>query len=154
MVGPASVVTAQEIEVKPRMIHRGSSGSIPGVLSSSVGSSGYSNHHNSMGGKRLSMHGDMFGSFTGPASGSGSGVGTGSGTGTGGAASQSATIEDLTVQLQGLMKEKERLQADLSKIPISGGGPMTRRKAEMLEEQMDETERAMSKIRYSIRMRS
>ncbi|KAG0229589.1 hypothetical protein BGW41_002980 [Actinomortierella wolfii] len=47
-----------------------------------------------------------------------------------------------------------QLQAELSKIPISGGGPMTRRKVEMLEEQMDETDRAMSKIRYSIRMRS
>lgn len=63
-------------------------------------------------------------------------------------------MDELTAQLQGLMKEKERLQADLSKIPISGGGPMMRRKAEMLEEQMDETERMMSKIRYSIRMRS
>ncbi|KAF9905191.1 hypothetical protein EC991_001954 [Linnemannia zychae] len=64
------------------------------------------------------------------------------------------TVEELTAQLHGLMKEKEKLQADLSKIPISGGGPMMRRKAEMLEEQMDETERMMSKIRYSIRMRS
>jgi hypothetical protein len=64
------------------------------------------------------------------------------------------TVDELTAQLHGLMKEKERLQADLSKIPISGGGPMMRRKAEMLEEQMDETERMMSKIRYSIRMRS
>ncbi|KAG0309280.1 hypothetical protein BGZ98_003882 [Dissophora globulifera] len=64
------------------------------------------------------------------------------------------TVEELTVQLQSLLKQKERLQADLSKIPITGGGPMTRRKADMLEEQMDETERAISKIRYSIRMRS
>ncbi|KAF9955665.1 hypothetical protein BGZ72_003515 [Mortierella alpina] len=141
MVAPASGATTQEVEVKPRMIQRGSSGSIPGVLSSSAGSSGYNNHQNSMGGKRLSMHGDMFGSFTGPVS------GAGVATGAGGASSQSTSVEELTVQLQGLMKEKERLQADLSKIPISGGGPMTRRKAEMLEEQMDETERAMSKIR-------
>ncbi|KAF9946840.1 hypothetical protein BGZ70_002999 [Mortierella alpina] len=159
MVGPASVVATQEVEVKPRMIQRGSSGSIPGVLSSSFGSSGYSNHHhnNSIGGKRLSMHGDMFGSFTGAMSGAGAGTGVGgagAGAGASGAPSQSTSIEELMVQLQGLMKEKERLQADLSKIPISGGGPMTRRKAEMLEEQMDETEKAMSKIRYSIRMRS
>ncbi|CAO3564814.1 unnamed protein product [Mortierella alpina] len=158
MVGPASALAAQEVEVKPRMIQRGSSGSIPGVLSSSFGSSGYSNHHNTMGGgKRLSMHGDMFGSFTGAMSGTGAGTGVagaGAGAGASGAPSQSTSIEELTVQLQGLMKEKERLQADLSKIPISGGGPMTRRKAEMLEEQMDETEKAMSKIRYSIRMRS
>lgn len=90
---------------------------------------------------RHSMHGDMFfGSFSSstaaPASGS------------------FQTVDELTAQLHGLMKDKERLQADLSKIPISGGGPMMRRKAEMLEEQMDETERMMSKIRYSIRMRS
>lgn len=31
---------------------------------------------------------------------------------------------------------------------------MTRRKVEFLEEAMDETERAMSKIRYSLRLRS
>ncbi|KAF9571485.1 hypothetical protein EC968_000516 [Mortierella alpina] len=150
MVGPASAVVAQDIEVKPRMIQRGSSGSIPGVLSSSFGSSGHTAHHSSMGGKRLSMHGDMFGSFTGAVSGAGAGAGAGTGAGAGagagGTPSQSASIEELTVQLQGLMKEKERLQADLSKIPISGGGPMTRRKAEMLEEQMDETERAMSSL--------
>ncbi|KAF9207362.1 hypothetical protein BGZ49_000608 [Haplosporangium sp. Z 27] len=64
------------------------------------------------------------------------------------------TVEELTAQLHHLMKEKERLQADLSKIPISGGGPMTRRKAEMLEEQMDQTEQSIGKLRYSIRMRS
>jgi hypothetical protein len=31
---------------------------------------------------------------------------------------------------------------------------MARRKAEILEEQMDENERAISKVRYSIRLRS
>ncbi|KAG0041073.1 hypothetical protein BGZ82_000052 [Podila clonocystis] len=102
-----------EVEVKPRMIHRGSSGSISGA------------------GSRMSMHGDPFGS-SGP----------------------SQSVEELTAQLHHLMKEKEKLQADLSKIPLSGGGPMTRRKVEMLEEAMDETERAMSKIRYSLRLRS
>ncbi|KAG0339605.1 hypothetical protein BG000_001756 [Podila horticola] len=101
-----------EVEVKPRMIHRGSSGSISGA------------------GNRMSMHGDPFGS------------------------SGSQSIAELTAQLHHLMKEKEKLQADLSKIPLSGGGPMTRRKVEMLEEAMDETERAMSKIRYSLRLRS
>ncbi|KAF8953272.1 hypothetical protein BGZ52_000335 [Haplosporangium bisporale] len=102
-----------EVEVKPRMIHRSSSGSISGA------------------GNRMSMHGDPFGS-SGP----------------------SQSVEELTAQLHHLMKEKEKLQADLSKIPLSGGGPMTRRKVEMLEEAMDETERAMSKIRYSLRLRS
>ncbi|KAF9391957.1 hypothetical protein CPB97_004826 [Podila verticillata] len=102
-----------EVEVKPRMIHRGSSGSISGA------------------GNRMSMHGDPFGS-SGP----------------------SQSVEELTAQLHHLMKEKEKLQADLSKIPLSGGGPMTRRKVEMLEEAMDETERAMCKIRYSLRLRS
>ncbi|KAF9181893.1 hypothetical protein BGZ51_005126 [Haplosporangium sp. Z 767] len=120
----ASTTTAgaMEIEPKPRMVQRGSSGSI--VANTSI--------------NRHSFHGDSSGSMGG---GGGNGVGA-------------QSMEELTVQLQYLMKEKEKLQADLSKIPTSGGGPMTRRKAEMLEEQMDETERAMSKIRYSIRMRS
>ncbi|KAG0243898.1 hypothetical protein BGX31_010080 [Mortierella sp. GBA43] len=69
-------------------------------------------------------------------------------------AATNQSVEELTAQLQGLLKEKEKLQADLSKIPISGGGPMARRKAEILEEQMDENERAISKVRYSIRLRS
>ncbi|KAG0294103.1 hypothetical protein BGZ96_001790 [Linnemannia gamsii] len=109
-----------EVEVKPRMIHRISSGSI-------------NNRH--------SMHGDMF-------------FGSSASSTVTPATGPFQTVDELTAQLHGLMKEKERLQADLSKIPISGGGPMMRRKAEMLEEQMDETERMMSKIRYSIRMRS
>ncbi|KAF9537255.1 hypothetical protein EC957_008592 [Mortierella hygrophila] len=122
-VGGMASAPSGEVEVKPRMVHRISSGSVNGI----------NNRH--------SMHGDMFfGSVSSatavPASG------------------PFQTVDELTEQLHGLMKEKERLQADLSKIPISGGGPMMRRKAEMLEEQMDETERMMSKIRYSIRMRS
>ncbi|KAG0204694.1 hypothetical protein BGX28_003443 [Mortierella sp. GBA30] len=140
MVAAAGAATgSQEIEPKPRMIQRGSSGSIASILSSSAG--GNSNHTVA---KRLSIHGDMVGSFGG----GGASLSSSS------SLQAAASIEELTVQLQSLMKEKERLQADLSKIPISGGGPMTRRKAEMLEEQMDETERTMSKIRYSIRMRS
>ncbi|KAF9426419.1 hypothetical protein BGZ94_006546 [Podila epigama] len=107
-----TVQQGYEVEVKPRMIHRGSSGSIGA-------------------GSRASMHGDLFGT-------SGS----------------SQSVEELTAQLHSLMKEKERFQADLSKIPLTGGGPMTRRKVELLEEAMDETERAMSKIRYSLRLRS
>ncbi|KAK3819950.1 MAG: hypothetical protein J3Q66DRAFT_164753 [Benniella sp.] len=69
-------------------------------------------------------------------------------------AATNQTVEELTAQLQSLLKDKEKLQADLSKIPISGGGPMARRKAELLEEQMDTNERAISRVRYSIRMRS
>ncbi|KAF9135681.1 hypothetical protein BGW39_001080 [Mortierella sp. 14UC] len=121
-----------EVEVKPRMIHRGSSGSVTGILPSGAGNNSNNNNNNNNNNNRVSMHGDMFGSASFP----------------------NQTVEELTAQLHGLMKEKERLQADLSKIPISGGGPMMRRKAEMLEEQMDETERMISKIRYSIRMRS
>ncbi|KAF8943576.1 hypothetical protein BGZ47_005291 [Haplosporangium gracile] len=121
MGGMASAAIG-EVEVKPRMIHRGSSGSVNGI-------------------NRHSMHGDIF-------------FGSASSVTAAPAPGPFQTVDELTAQLHGLMKEKERLQADLSKIPISGGGPMMRRKAEMLEEQMDETERMMSKIRYSIRMRS
>ncbi|KAF9297418.1 hypothetical protein BGZ88_010139 [Linnemannia elongata] len=122
-VGGMASASSGEVEVKPRMIHRSSTGSVTGI----------NNRH--------SMHGDMlFGSASSASAAPASGP--------------FQTVDELTAQLHGLMKEKERLQADLSKIPISGGGPMMRRKAEMLEEQMDETERMMSKIRYSIRMRS
>ncbi|KAF9927495.1 hypothetical protein FBU30_003212 [Linnemannia zychae] len=128
------VTPSGEIEVKPRIVHRGSAGSASGILPGNNNSNSSSNNSN-----RLSMHGDMFSAM----------ASAGSAT-----TGPTQTVEELTAQLHGLMKDKERLQADLSKIPISGGGPMMRRKAEMLEEQMDETERMMSKIRYSIRMRS
>ncbi|KAF9083655.1 hypothetical protein BGX23_011245 [Mortierella sp. AD031] len=131
-MGGMTMAPTGEVEVKPRMIHRGSSGSVSGILPSGANNS-----------NRLSILGDLFGGST-PSSTSAPAAATG----------PTQTVEELTAQLHGLMKEKERLQADLSKIPISGGGPMMRRKAEMLEEQMDETERMMSKIRYSIRMRS
>ncbi|KAG9065560.1 hypothetical protein KI688_001848 [Linnemannia hyalina] len=122
-VGGMASAPSGEVEVKPGMVHRVSSGSVNGI----------NNRH--------SMHGDMFfGSISSATAAPASGP--------------FQTVDELTEQLHGLMKEKEKLQADLSKIPISGGGPMMRRKAEMLEEQMDETERMMSKIRYSIRMRS
>ncbi|KAF9141855.1 hypothetical protein BGX30_004007, partial [Mortierella sp. GBA39] len=119
LVGGMASASSGEVEVKPGMVHRISSGSVNGI----------NNRH--------SMHGDMFfGSVSSATAAPASGP--------------FQTVDELTEQLHGLMKEKERLQADLSKIPISGGGPMMRRKAEMLEEQMDETERMMSKIRYSI----
>ncbi|KAF9438606.1 hypothetical protein BGZ76_006505 [Entomortierella beljakovae] len=127
MVGPMSVAGVNEAESKPVMTHRGSSGSISGI-------SGLTNSN------RLSAQGE---SLT-----------TGGNSGNNASSNNNQTVEDLRAQLQHLIKEKERLQADLSKIPISGGGPMTRRKAEMLEEQMDETEQAIGKVRYSIRMRS
>ncbi|GJJ76463.1 hypothetical protein EMPS_08822 [Entomortierella parvispora] len=120
--GSAPILAPMEVEVKPRMIHRGSSGSISGILANSGPAAN----------NRLSMHGDPMGSSGGV----------------------TQSVEELTAQLQTLIKEKEKLQAELSKIPISGGGPMSRRKMEMLEEQMDETERAISKIRYNIRMKS
>ncbi|KAG0378078.1 hypothetical protein BGX24_004805 [Mortierella sp. AD032] len=126
MGGMASM---SEVEVKPRMIHRGSSGSVTGAS-------------NNINNNRMSMIGDMFGSASFLAASSAFATGP------------YQTVEELTAQLHALMKEKEKLQADLSKVPTSGGGPMMRRKAEMLEEQMDETESMMSKIRYSIRMRS
>ncbi|KAG0348600.1 hypothetical protein BG004_004728 [Podila humilis] len=108
----------EAVEIKPRMIHRGSSsGSVSGIGANT--------------GSRISIHGDAFGS-----------------------SAPSQSVEELATQLNQLMKEKEKLQADLSKIPLTGGGPMARRKVEMLEESMDETERAMSKIRYSLRLRS
>ncbi|KAF9115371.1 hypothetical protein BGX27_007990 [Mortierella sp. AM989] len=125
MVGPAGAMGMGDAEPKPTMDHRRSSSSISGILPT-----GNANN-------RLSHHSDTLAT-----------------NGNGGNPNANQTVEELTAQLQHLMKEKDRLQADLSKIPISGGGPMTRRKAEMLEEQMDETEQAIGKVRYSIRMRS
>ncbi|ORZ27519.1 hypothetical protein BCR41DRAFT_367840 [Lobosporangium transversale] len=124
-------IATPDIEAKPGMIHRGSSSSITGIIA-----------NGNVGNNRLSLQ-DSLGSAGSSATTSGAAVAVGM-----------QTIEELTTQLQHLIKEKERLQADLSKIPISGGGPMTRRKADMLEEQMDKTERAISKIRLNIRMQS
>ncbi|KAF9160704.1 hypothetical protein BGX21_006785 [Mortierella sp. AD011] len=126
MVGLMGVAGAGDIEPKSSMHNRGGSGSFPGIFSAG-----------NMNANRLSAQGD-----TSVSSGNNAG------------SNAIPTVEELTAQLQHLMKEKERLQAELSKIPISGGGPMTRRKAEVLEEQMDETVQAIGKLRYSIRMRS
>lgn len=50
-----------------------------------------------------------------------------------------------------LTKEKEKLQSDYSKIPLSGGGPMSRRRKEELEEMLDEVDSQLSRVKQKIR---
>ncbi|KAI7867189.1 hypothetical protein BDF14DRAFT_1806774 [Spinellus fusiger] len=59
-----------------------------------------------------------------------------------------STLDD---ELMLLTKEKEKLQSDYSKIPLSGGGPMSRRRREELEEMLDEVDSQLSKVKQKIR---
>ncbi|KAI8337015.1 hypothetical protein BC941DRAFT_426386 [Chlamydoabsidia padenii] len=54
-------------------------------------------------------------------------------------------------ELMILTKEKEKLQSDYSKIPLSGGGPTSRRRKEQLEEMLDEVDSQLSKVKQKIR---
>ncbi|CAO3590760.1 unnamed protein product [Absidia cylindrospora] len=54
-------------------------------------------------------------------------------------------------ELMSLTKEKERLQSDYGKIPLSGGGPTSRRRKEQLEEMLDEVDSQLSKVKQKIR---
>ncbi|KAI9320522.1 hypothetical protein BX666DRAFT_2024170 [Dichotomocladium elegans] len=58
---------------------------------------------------------------------------------------------DLDNQLLKLTQEKEKLQSDYSKIPLSGGGPMSRRRKEELEEMLDEVDSQLSRVKQKIR---
>ncbi|KAL0080503.1 hypothetical protein F4703DRAFT_1869003 [Phycomyces blakesleeanus] len=58
---------------------------------------------------------------------------------------------NLDDQLMVLTKEKEKLQSDYSKIPLTGGGPMSRRRKEELEEMLDEVDSQLSKVKQKIR---
>ncbi|KAG2225173.1 hypothetical protein INT45_009502 [Circinella minor] len=59
--------------------------------------------------------------------------------------------EELDRQLRKLTKEKEKLQSDYSKIPLSGGGPMSRRRKEELEDMLDEIDSQLSKVKQKIK---
>ncbi|SAM00424.1 hypothetical protein [Absidia glauca] len=54
-------------------------------------------------------------------------------------------------ELMTLTKEREKLQSDYSKIPLSGGGPTSRRRKEQLEEMLDEVDSQLSKVKQKIR---
>lgn len=62
--------------------------------------------------------------------------------------------DDLDEQMRLLVKQKERLQSDYSKIPIIGGGPTSRKRTEDLEEQLDNIDSQLSKIKLKIRSRA
>ncbi|KAI8986558.1 hypothetical protein BDB01DRAFT_896145 [Pilobolus umbonatus] len=58
---------------------------------------------------------------------------------------------DLDDLLMKLTKEKEKLQSDYSKIPLSGGGPQSRRRKEELEAMLDQVDSQLSKVKQKIR---
>ncbi|CAO3599772.1 unnamed protein product [Absidia cylindrospora] len=63
------------------------------------------------------------------------------------------SVTDLDDQLQSLLQEKELLQAEYSKIPVSGSNAICRRRREDLEARLDEVDSKMRKIRLKIRRR-
>ncbi|ORZ26130.1 hypothetical protein BCR42DRAFT_20302 [Absidia repens] len=63
------------------------------------------------------------------------------------------SVTDLDDQLQCLLQEKELLQAEYSKIPVSGSNAICRRRREDLEARLDEVDSKMRKIRLKIRRR-
>ncbi|KAI9306450.1 hypothetical protein BJ944DRAFT_263538, partial [Cunninghamella echinulata] len=65
----------------------------------------------------------------------------------------STSSVDLDGQLQRFLYEKELLQAEYSKIPVSGGNALSRRKREELEARLDEVDSRMRRIRLKIKRR-
>ncbi|RKP26692.1 hypothetical protein SYNPS1DRAFT_27630 [Syncephalis pseudoplumigaleata] len=61
------------------------------------------------------------------------------------------TIEEWNEDLQRLLAEKERLQADYSRIPLTGGGAAMRRRKENLEAKMDEVDKELSGVKTQIK---
>ncbi|KAI8370374.1 uncharacterized protein BYT42DRAFT_582156 [Radiomyces spectabilis] len=59
--------------------------------------------------------------------------------------------DNLDIQLVHLTKKKEKLQSSYSKIPLSGGGPQTRRRKEELENMLDEVDSQLSKVKQKIK---
>ncbi|KAI7903641.1 uncharacterized protein BX663DRAFT_507169 [Cokeromyces recurvatus] len=59
--------------------------------------------------------------------------------------------EDLDEQLMKLTKEKEKLQSFYSKIPLSGGGPQSRKRKEELEAKLDQIDSQLSKVKQKIK---
>ncbi|KAI8344531.1 hypothetical protein BC941DRAFT_408880 [Chlamydoabsidia padenii] len=60
-------------------------------------------------------------------------------------------LSALDNELHMLTKEKEKLQSDYGKIPLSGGGHSARRRQEKLEEMLDEVDSQLSKVKQKIR---
>ncbi|KAI9265623.1 hypothetical protein BY458DRAFT_476674 [Sporodiniella umbellata] len=59
--------------------------------------------------------------------------------------------EDIDTQLRKLTKEKEKLESSYSRIPISGGGPQSRRRKEELEAMLDQVDSQLSKVKQRIK---
>ncbi|KAI7894545.1 uncharacterized protein EV154DRAFT_578137 [Mucor mucedo] len=59
--------------------------------------------------------------------------------------------DDLDSQLRRLTKQKEKLQSTYSKIPLTGGGPQSRRRKEELEAMLDQVDSQLSKVKQKIR---
>ncbi|RUP42780.1 hypothetical protein BC936DRAFT_138097 [Jimgerdemannia flammicorona] len=60
-------------------------------------------------------------------------------------------IEELDFELRNATQDKERIQQDYSKLPLTGGGPTARRRREEIEEQLDEVDSRLSKIKLKMR---
>ncbi|KAL0075448.1 hypothetical protein J3Q64DRAFT_1648355, partial [Phycomyces blakesleeanus] len=61
---------------------------------------------------------------------------------------------DLDILLRDLVLEKELLQAEYSKMPVTGANTLTRRRREELESRLDEVDSHMSKIKLRMRNRN
>ncbi|ORY95698.1 hypothetical protein BCR43DRAFT_564526 [Syncephalastrum racemosum] len=59
-------------------------------------------------------------------------------------------VDDLDTELKKLVQERERVQSDYSKIPLSGGGHNTRRRQEELEDKLFEIDSKLSRLRQTI----
>ncbi|KAI8062462.1 hypothetical protein BC940DRAFT_308658 [Gongronella butleri] len=60
-------------------------------------------------------------------------------------------VQTLDTQLKALLQEKEELQSDYGKIPLSGGGPMSRQRLEDLEDKLDNVDSRISSVRQQIK---
>ncbi|KAI8048373.1 hypothetical protein BDF22DRAFT_271009 [Syncephalis plumigaleata] len=65
--------------------------------------------------------------------------------------SDERNIDDWNEDLHRLLAEKERLQNDYSRIPLTGGGPAMRRRKENLEAKMDEVDKELSSVKAQIK---
>ncbi|ORX48220.1 hypothetical protein DM01DRAFT_1409897 [Hesseltinella vesiculosa] len=68
--------------------------------------------------------------------------------------SHSISLKDLETQLQNCLREKDLLQAEYSKIPVSGASALYRRKREELEARLDDVDSRLRKTRLKIRRRT
>ncbi|KAI8144468.1 hypothetical protein BJV82DRAFT_607435 [Fennellomyces sp. T-0311] len=66
-------------------------------------------------------------------------------------AAEIKSVAELDMHLRELLREKELLQAEYSKIPISGVNALTRRRKEELEARLDQVDSQMSKMKLKYR---